>query len=149
MVKASSVKTSKLVLFCAFIETQSEIIKTENKDTPPFDVQLISVMLKLQSTDKKEADSAKKTLEEMLKKDATNAAILAVRGYSKMLSQDFTAAEMDLSAAIKKDPFLAFANEAFQNRALVYKKLGKADLAAKDEEENNKFKQLLAFLAAA
>jgi Tfp pilus assembly protein PilF len=107
------------------------------------------VMLKLQSTDKKESVAAKKTLEEMLKKDATNAAILAVRGYSKMLAEDFTAAETDLSAAIKKDPFLAFANKAFENRSLVYKKLGKADLAANDEKENAQFQQLIAFLAAA
>jgi hypothetical protein len=132
-----------------FVKNAPDVIKTENKETPPLDTQLISVMLKLQSTDKKESVAAKKTLEEMLKKDATNAAILAVRGYSKMLAEDFTAAETDLSAAIKKDPFLAFANKAFENRSLVYKKLGKADLAANDAKENAQFQQLIAFLAAA
>ncbi|MEK7723917.1 MAG: hypothetical protein AAB336_06180 [Acidobacteriota bacterium] len=131
----------------AFVKNAPDVFKTE-KETPPMDTQLLSVMLKLQSTDKKESDAAKKTLEEMLKKDATNAAILSVRGYSKMLAEDFAGAETDLSAAIKKDPFLAFANKAFENRALVYKKLGKADLAAKDEKEINQFRQLLAFLAA-
>lgn len=132
----------------AFVKNAPDVIKTE-KEMPPLDVQLISVILKLQSTDKKESDSAKKTIEELLKKDATNAAILAVRGYSKMLNNDFAGAETDLSATIKKDPFLAFANKAFENRSLVYKKLGKADLAAKDEKENAQFKQLLAFLASA
>ena len=132
----------------AFIKNAPDALKTE-KETSPLDIQLISVMLKLQSTDKKESNSAKKTIEELLKKDATNAAILAVRGYSKMLDENFTAAETDLSAAVKKDAFLAFAYGALQNRALVYKKIGKADLAAKDEKDDNQFKQLLAFLAAA
>jgi tetratricopeptide (TPR) repeat protein len=132
----------------AFIKNATDVLNAE-KETPPLDTQLLSVMLKLQSTDKKESAAAKKTIDELIKKDATNAAILAVRGYSKMLSNDFIGAETDLSAAIKKDPFLAFANKAFENRALVYKKLGKADLAAKDEKENNQFQQLLSFLAAA
>ena len=132
----------------AFIKNAPDVFKVE-KETPPLDTQLLSVLLKLQSTDKKESDAAKKTLDEMVKKDATNAAILAVRGYSKMLAEDFAGAETDLSAAIKKDPFLAYANKAFENRALVYKKLGKADLAAKDEKDNAQFQQLLAFLAAA
>jgi Tfp pilus assembly protein PilF len=73
---------------------------------------------------------------------------LAVRGYAKMLSNDFAGAEADLSAAIKAEPFLAFANKAFENRALAYKKLGKADLAVKDEKENAQFKQVLGLLAA-
>ncbi len=132
----------------AFIKNAPDVLKSE-KETPPLDIQLLSVLLKLQSSDKKESDAAKKTIDELIKKDATNAAILAVRGYSKMLSNDFKGAETDLSEAIKKDPFLAFANKAFENRALVYTKLGKADLAAKDEKENNQFQQLLAFLAAA
>ena len=132
----------------AFIKNAPDVFKAE-KETPPMDTQLLSVILRLQSTDKKETDAARKTLEEMLKKDATNAAILAVRGYSKMLNNDFAGAETDLSAAIKKDPFLAFANKAFENRALCYKKIGKAELAAKDEKDNAQFQQLLAFLAAA
>jgi hypothetical protein len=132
----------------AFIKNAPDVFKAE-KEMPPLDTQLLSIMLKLQSTDKKESNAAKKTLEELLKKDATNAAILSVRGYSKMLNNDFAGAEIDLSAAIKKDPFLAFANGAFQNRAVSYKKLGKADLAANDEKENSQFQQLLAFLAAA
>ena len=66
-----------------------------------------------------------------------------------MLNNDFAGAETDLSAAIKKEPFLAFANKAFENRALVYKKLGKADLAAKDEKDDVQFKQILGLLSAA
>ena len=131
-----------------FIKNAPDVIKA-NKNTPPLDTQLNSLLLSLQSTDKKEATLAKKTLEEMSKKEGSNAAILAVRGYSKMLSEDLAGAETDLSAAIKKDPFLAFAHGAFENRATVYKKLGKLDLAAKDEAENSRFKRLLAFLAAA
>ncbi len=132
----------------AFIKNAPDVTKTD-KNTPPLDIQLISVMLKLQSTDKKESDAAKKTLEELLKKDPANAAILAVRGYSKMLSQDLAGAETDLSAAIKKDAFLAFAYKAFENRSAIYKKIGKADLAANDEKQNNQFQQLLALFAAA
>jgi len=130
-----------------FIKNAPDAIKAD-KNTPPLDVQLNSVMLKLQSTDKKESNAANKMLEEMSNKDETNAAILAVRGYAKMLNQDFVGSETDLSAAIKKDVFLAFAYGAFQNRALVYTKLGKADAATKDEQENSRFKQLLAFMAA-
>jgi tetratricopeptide (TPR) repeat protein len=148
LVSAYNFKGNLTPVESTFVKNAPDVIKAENKETPPMDVQLISVMHKLQSTDKKELSAARKTLEEMLKKDATNAAILAVRGYSKMLSEDFAGAETDLSAAIKKDPFLAFANKAFQNRALSYKKLGKVDLAAKDENNNNQFSQLLAFLAA-
>lgn len=147
LASAYNVKGNLTTAESAFVKNAPDVIKAE-KETPPLDIQLISVMLKLQSTDKKESDSAKKTIEELLKKDANNAAILAVRGYSKMLSNDFIGAETDLSAAIKKDPFLAFANNAFENRALVYKKLGKTDLAAKDEKENAQFKQVLALLAA-
>ena len=132
----------------AFIKNAPDVIKAENA-TQPLDVQLNSVMLKLQSTDKKETESAKKMLEEMLKKDGANAAIWAVSGYAKMLSNDFKGAEIDLSAAIKKDPYVAFTYKAFENRALVHKKLGKADLAAKDEKDHNQFQQLLALLAAA
>ncbi len=148
LASAHNIKGNLTPAESAFIKNAPDVFKAE-KETPPLDTQLLSVILKLQSTDKKESDAAKKTLDEMVKKDATNAAILAVRGYSKMLNNDFAGAETDLSAAIKKDPFLAFANKAFENRALVYKKLGKVDLAAKDEKENAQFQQLLAFLAAA
>ena len=147
LASAYNVKGNLTPAESTFIKTAPDVIKTE-KGLLLLETQLISVMIKLQSTDKKESDSAKKTLEEMLKKDATNAAILAVRGYSKMLIEDFAGAETDLSAAIKKDPFLAFSYGAFQNRALVYKKLAKADLAAKDEKENAQFKQILALLAS-
>ncbi len=147
LASAYNVKGNLTPAETAFIKNAPDVIKTD-KNTPPLDVQLLSVLLKLQSTDKKESASAMKTLEEMLKKDATNAALLAVRGYAKMMGEDFAGAETDLSAALKKDPFLAFANKAFENRALVYKKLGKADLAAKDEKDHAQFKQLLAMLAA-
>lgn len=148
LASAYNVKGNLTTAESAFVKNAPDVIKAE-KETPPLDVQLISVMLKLQSTDKKESEAARKTIEELIKKDATSAAILAVRGYSKMLNNDFAGAEMDLSAAIKKEPFLAFANKAFENRALIYKKLGKADLAAKDEKENAQFKQVLALLALA
>lgn len=148
LASAYNVKGNLTPAESGFIKNAPEAIRTE-KGIPPFDVQLLSVMFKLQSTDVKESESARKTLDEMSKKDGTNAAMLAVRGYSKMRLEDFTAAEADLSSAIKKDPFLAFANGAFQNRALVYKKLGKADLAAKDEKDHAQFRQLLAMLAAA
>ncbi len=148
LVSAYNVKGNLTPAESAFMKNAPDVIKAE-KETPPLDVELNSVILKLQSTDKKESDAAKKTIDALIKKDATNAAILAVRGYSKMLSNDFAGAETDLSAAIKKEPFLAFANKAFQNRALVYQKLGKADLAAKDEKENAQFKQVLALLASA
>lgn len=147
LVSAYNVKGNLTPAETAFVKNAPDVIKAEN-ETPPLDVQLISVNLKLQSTDKKEIDAARKTIEELLIKDATNAAILAVRGYSKMLSNDFNGAETDLSAAIIKDPFLAFANKAFENRALVYTKLGKADLAAKDQKENAQFMQVLGFLSA-
>ena len=132
----------------AFVKNAPDVIKAE-KETPPLDVLLNSIRLKLQSTDKKESNAAKKTIDELIIKDPTNVAILAVRGYSKMLAEDFKGAEIDLSAAITKEPFFAFVNGAFENRALVYKKLGKADLAAKDEKDDAQFKQLLGLLAAA
>lgn len=148
LVSAYNVKGNLTPAESAFVKNAPDVIKAE-KETPPLEVLLNSVMLKLQSTDKKESNAAKKTIDELIKKDATNAAILAIRGYSKMLNNDFAGAETDLSAAITKEPFLAFANKAFENRALVYKKLGKTDLAAKDEKENAQFQQLLAFLASA
>jgi hypothetical protein len=148
LASAYNVKGNLTPAESAFVKNAPDVIKTD-KNSPPLDVQLLSVMLKLQSTDKKEKDAAKKMLEEILKKDGTNAAILAVSGYAKMLSNDFKGAETDLSAAIKKDAFLAFAYKALENRSASYKKLGKADLAAKDEKENAQFQQLLAFLAAA
>lgn len=131
----------------AFVKNAPDIIKSAGQPSP-LDVQLISVSLKLQSANKSESDAAMKTIEELFKKDNSNTAILAVRGYAKMLSNDFAGAEADLTAAIKAEPFLAFANKAFENRALVYKNLGKADLALKDEKENAQFKQVLGLLAA-
>lgn len=130
-----------------FIKNTPDVIIAEN-ETPALDVLLNSVRLKLQSTNKKEVQAAKKTIDELVKNDPTNAAILSVNGYSKMLSKDFTAAETDLLAAIAKEPFLSFANGAFDNRTLVYKNLGKVDLAEKSEKESTQFKQLLAFLSA-
>lgn len=147
LASAYNIKGNLTTAESAFIKNAPDVIKAD-KNIPPIETQLNSVMLKLQSTDKKEKESANKTLEEMLKKDGTNAAILAVSGYAKMLSNDFKGAEIDLSAAITKDRFLAFTYKALENRVAIYKKLGKADLAAKDEKENAQFQQLLAFLAA-
>jgi tetratricopeptide (TPR) repeat protein len=145
---AYSIKPAPTPAESVFIKLAPNAIKIENKENSPFDVQLNAIRFKLQSTDKKESDAGRQTLDEMFKKDATNAAILSVRGYAAMLKENFAAAELDLSAAIKKDPFLAFAHGAFQNRAAVYRKLGKVDLAAKDEKDHDQFRKALALLAA-
>lgn len=89
-----------------------------------------------------------KLINDVLQNDAKNAPALAARGYANYLKGDFAAAEADLSAAIKANIFVAHLDDALTTRALVYKKLGKADFAANDEKQADIFNHIFGAIAA-
>ncbi len=116
--------------------------------TAPLDTKLYAARLALQSTNADDKAKGLKLINDILQNDAKNAPALAARGYANYLKGDFTAAEADLSAAIQANIFVAHFNDALTTRALVYKTLGKADLAAKDEKQADVFNQVFGAIAA-
>lgn len=132
----------------AFIIHAPDLIALPNGEIAPLETKLFAAKLKLQSASETDKAAGLKIITEMLQKNPNNVAALAARGFANHLKNDFARAETDLSAAIKLNPFLAFFNDAFSTRALVYRKLGKPDLAAADEKQAAQFKQALGMLAA-
>lgn len=114
----------------------------------PNDTKIFAARVALQSSNAADNTKGWKVINDMLKNDPNNVSALAARGYANYLKGDFAAAEVDLSAAIKANAFVAHFNDALKTRALVYRKLGKTDLAANDDKMADGFNKMFAMLGA-
>lgn len=114
----------------------------------PNDTKIFAARVALQSSNAADNTNGWKLINDMLKNDPNNVSALAARGYANYLKGDFAAAEVDLSSAIKTNAFVAHFNDALKIRALVYRKLGKTDLAANDEKMADGFNKMFAALGA-
>ena len=129
------------------INAPAAISKMQGQITS-IDTKLFAARLALQSTNTDDNIKGWSIINDILKNDPNNGPALAARGFANYLKGDFVSAESDLSTAIKANVFVAHFNDAIKTRALVYKKLGKADLAASDEKMADSFNNLFGVIAA-
>lgn len=131
-----------------FIIDSPAVISSAPGQITPLETKIYAARLALQSANAGEKAKGLSLINGILQQDAANVPALAARGYANYLKGDFAAAEIDLSAAIKANIFLAFFNDALATRVLVYQKLGKAELAANDEKQATTLKQIFGIIVA-